>query len=87
MKIGFIVNDVMTEESGFTTMRLAHEAHQQGHESYVMGVGDVAYDPDEFIRARARSVSSEKKYKTSETYVADLQGKRAIQKRITVDEP
>ncbi len=56
MKIGFIVNDVMTEEPGFTTTRLAHEAHQQGHEAYVMGVGDVAYDPDEFIRARARCV-------------------------------
>ena len=30
MKIGFIVNDIMTEEPGFTTTRLAHEAHQQG---------------------------------------------------------
>ncbi len=54
MKIGFIVNDVMTEEAGFTTTRLAHEAHKQGHEAYVFGVGDVAYDPDEFVRARAR---------------------------------
>ena len=34
MKIGFIVNDVMTEEAGFTTTRLAHEAHQQGHDAY-----------------------------------------------------
>ena len=74
MKIGFIVNDVMTEEAGFTTTRLAHEAHQQGHDAYIMGIGDVAYDPDEFIRARARHAPKEKKYKTSETYLADLQG-------------
>jgi glutathione synthase len=86
MKIGFIVNDVMTEEAGFTTSRLAHEAHQQGHEAYVMGVGDVAYDPDEYVRARARSVPMDKKHKTSATYVADLQGKKGISQRITVDE-
>ena len=54
MKIGFIVNDVMTEEAGFTTVRLAHEAHKQGHEAFMIGVGDLAYDPDEFIRARAQ---------------------------------
>ena len=85
MKIGFIVNDVMTEEAGFTTTRLAHEAHKQGHEAFVMGVGDVAYDPDESIRARARSVSMEKKYKNSESYLTDLQGKKGISQRITVD--
>lgn len=52
MKIGFLVNDVMTEEAGFTTMRLAHEAHQRGLDAWVIGVGDLAYDPDELIRAR-----------------------------------
>ncbi len=51
MKIGFVVNDVMTEEKGFTTVRLAHEAHKQGHDAYLIGVGDLAYDPDEFVRA------------------------------------
>lgn len=86
MKIGFIVNDVTTEEAGFTTTRLAHEAHQQGYDSYIMGIGDVAYDPDEFIRARARHAPKDKKYKTSETYLADLQGKKGMQERITVDD-
>ena len=86
MKIGFVVNDVMTEEPGFTTTRLAHEAQQQGHEAYVMGVGDVAYDPDEFIRARARCAPQEKKYKSSETYLADIQGKKGMTQRITIDD-
>lgn len=86
MKIGFVVNDVMTEEAGFTTTRLAHEAHQQGHDAYVMGVGDFAYDPDEFIRARARHAPTEKRYKTSETYLADLKGKKGMQQRVTVDD-
>ena len=86
MKIGFIVNDVMTEESGFTTTRLAHAAHQEGHESYLMGVGDVAYDPDEFVRARARSAPKDRRYKSSESYLADIQGKKGATHRITIDE-
>jgi glutathione synthase len=86
MKIGFVVNDVMTEEAGFTTTRLAHEAHRQGHEAFVMGVGDMAYDPDESIRARARSVSMDKKYKNTESYLTDLQGKKGISQRISVDD-
>ncbi|MFW6169776.1 MAG: glutathione synthetase [Planctomycetota bacterium] len=85
MKIGFIVNDVMTEETGYTTMRLGCEAVNQGHDVYVFGVGDVAYDPDERIRARARTVS-QKKYKSHETFVKDLQSGKSVKTRITVDD-
>ena len=85
MKIGFMVNEVMSEEAGFTTTRLGWEAVNQGHEVFVMGVGDVAYDPDESIRARTRSVPPGK-YKSHETYLKDLQGAKSVKKRITVDE-
>ena len=85
MKIGFVVNDVMTEEAGYTTTRLACEAVNQGHEVSVFGVGDVAYDPDEFIRARARSVQK-KKYSLHANFLKDLQGAKAIKQRITVDD-
>ena len=85
MKIGFIVNDVMTEEPGYTTTRLGCEAVNRGHEVYVLGVGDFAYDPDEHIRARARSVS-QKKYGSHESYLKDLQGPKAVKQRITVDD-
>lgn len=85
MKIGFIVNDVMTEEAGYTTTRLGCEAVNQGHEVFVFGVGDVAYDPDEFVRARTRTVP-QTKYKSHEAYLKDLQGPKGIKKRITVDE-
>ncbi len=56
MRFGFIVNDVKTEEGKFTTSRLGQAAVNRGHEVWVMGVGDVAYDPDDMIRARATSV-------------------------------
>ena len=56
MKLGLLVNDVTTEQVGFTTTRLGCEAINQGHEVFVFGVGDLAYDSDEFVRARARTV-------------------------------
>ena len=85
MRIGFIVNDVMTEEAGYTTTRLGCAAVSQGHDVFVFDVGDVAYDPDEHIRARARSVP-QKKYSSPDTYLRDLQGAKAVKKRITVDD-
>ena len=85
MRIGFIVNDVKTEEGKFTTSRLGQAALHRGHEVWVFGVGDLAYDPDDTIRARATSVPKPR-YGSSESYTADLQSKRAIHRRITVDE-
>ena len=85
MKFGFLCNDVMTEKPGFTTIRLACEAINLGHEAFVFGVGDLAYDPDEFVRARTTTVSG-KSYKSHETYLKELQGKKAIRSRITVDD-
>jgi hypothetical protein len=37
MKIGFVVNDVRTEEPGYTTTRLAMAAINRGHEAWVIG--------------------------------------------------
>jgi glutathione synthase len=85
MKIGFLVNDVKTEKAGFTTTRLGCEALNMGHEVCVFGVGDVAYDADENVRARAK-VLPKKSYGTHEAYFKDLQGPKAINERVTVDD-
>ena len=85
MKIGFVVNDVKTEQVGYTTTRLGMWAINRGHEVWVIGLADFAYDPDENIRARAYSVPK-RTYKTTETYLKALQGKTGISERITVDE-
>ena len=85
MRFGFIVNDLRSEEGKFTTSRLGQAAVNRGHEVWVMGVGDVAYDPDNMIRARATSVPKAR-YGSSESYTTDLQGKKAVKRRITVDE-
>lgn len=85
MKIGFLVNNIMTEQAGYTTTRMSLEAINMGHEAWTIGIGDLAYDRDERIRARARSVSR-KRYKSRELYLKDLQGEAAVQERITVDD-
>jgi glutathione synthase len=85
LKIGLVVNDVLTETAGYTTTRLALSALNRGHEVWEIGVGDLAYDPDDSIRARARSVPR-KKYQTTEAYLKDLQGKNAVVERISIDE-
>jgi glutathione synthase len=85
MKIGFLVNEVATEKPGFTTIRLACEAINKGHEIFLFGVGDLAYDSDEYIRARARSVSKNS-YASHETFFKEIQGPKAVTQRITVDD-
>lgn len=85
MRLGFMVNDINTEQTGYTTTRLAMAAINRGHEVWVIGSGDFAYDVDEKIHARARS-APKKKYVSSDVYLADLQGKKAKQERITVDD-
>lgn len=85
MKIGFVVNDVLTEKSEFTTTRLAMAAHNRGHESWLIGTGDMAFDPDECIRARARG-APKPKYKATVNFLEDLRGPRGVSQRITVDD-
>jgi len=85
MRIGIVVNDVKTEEAGYTTSRLSVTAVNKGHEVWLMGVGDMALDPDDKVRARALGVPKTK-YRNSESWLRDLHGKNAKNERITVDD-
>ncbi len=85
MKIGFLVNDIETEQPGYTTTRLAMTAINRGHEAWIMTPGDFAYDPDEKIRARARHAPKDK-YKAGSAYLAGLRSAKARTRRITVDD-
>lgn len=85
MKIGIVVNDRATERAGYTTTRLALTATARGHEVWLMGAGDLAYDADESVHARARAVPKVE-YRTPDAYLSDLRGKAARQERIRVDD-
>jgi len=80
-----MVNDVQTEQAGYTTIRLAMQLVNDGHEAWLMGASDFVYDTDEKIHAHARSVSR-KSYKSGHVFLEELQGPRARSERITVDD-
>src|SRR5690606_2786801 len=85
MKIGFVVNDVETEQPAFTTTRLARTATAMGHVCYVFGVGDFVYAADGSIHAHARRVRGEQ-YESLEDYLADLQSEDAFCERVLLDD-
>ncbi len=72
MKIGFVVNDVMTEKPTYTTTRLAMHAANLGHEAWLIGMGNFAYEPDGSLSARARGGHG-KNYRSLERYLDDVQ--------------
>jgi glutathione synthase len=85
MKIGFIVNTIETEQSGYTTTRMAMAAVNRGHEAWLIGTGDLALDPDDFVRARARS-APKAKYKSLDQFLGELRGPNGRGARVTVDD-
>ena len=85
MRIGVLVNDVATEQLGYTTTRLAVAAINRGHEVWTIEMGGFAYDPDDHVHARARK-APRTRYKATQTYLRDLQGDSAVVRRINVDD-
>ena len=83
MKIGFVVNDVKTEQPRYTTTRLARSARELGHQAWQMGVGDFVADKDDHVRANAL-MSKARRHKNGESYLKDLLGKTAHQELIKV---
>lgn len=76
MKIGFVVNDVMTESPVYTTTRLAMQATNMGHDVWVMGMGDFSYEPDGSLSAHAKG-AADKSYRSHERYLADVQASKS----------
>jgi glutathione synthase len=81
MKIGFVVNDVQTEQAQYTTTRLAMTAMRLGHEAWTLGVADFEYAADGSIRAQARSVKNPE-HETLEAFLEELQGEEARVEKI-----
>jgi glutathione synthase len=85
MRIGFVVNDIKTEQAAFTTTRLAMCAANRGHEAWTLGVADFVYKPDGSVCANARAVPGGQ-YDSLTTFMQDLQGPQARQEQIAVDD-
>ena len=85
IRIGFVVNDVKTEEAVFTTTRLAMSAVNMGHESYTLGVGDFVYMPDGSIHAHVRSANGSQ-FNSPKDYLAALQSNDTESTKIKIDD-
>jgi len=85
MKIGFVVNDVHTEQAVFTTTRLSMAAVNMGHQSYALGVGDFVYAADGSLHAHARSVSGNN-YESLTDYLKELQSDETQAERIRLND-
>lgn len=77
MNIGFVVNDVATEKSTYTTTRLAMAATQLGHEALLTGTGDFSYAPDGTLSVRAHGTAA-RNYRSLDRYLADVQKPRSV---------
>lgn len=71
MKLGFLVTDFEVKKAAHTTIRLAREATNKGHEVWFLTPGDFAYEPNDSLWMRARK-APRNRYKSSSTYLNDL---------------
>jgi glutathione synthase len=71
VKLGFVVNDVLTEEPFYSTTRLALAARRRGHEVFHIGVGDLAHTPSGEVTAHARR-PEDKSYRSLNSFMADI---------------
>jgi glutathione synthase len=83
VKLGFVINDLATEQESYTTILLAMTASRLGHEVWITSVGDFSNGPDDSVHAWGRSISG-KRPRTPAHYLAALRDSTA--KRIAVDE-
>src|SRR5690606_4548011 len=82
MRIGFVVNQIETEQEWYDTTLLTATAAQMGHTVYVMGAGDLAYYEQGEMGAYAVLAPS-KKFKTLEAYLKFIQGPDAERVPVT----
>lgn len=85
MRIALIINDIETEKSGYTSVYLGLNMHNQGHEVYFTGVADLVYYPDGHMGALAKRAPGNK-YKTTKTYLQAIKGDNAIVEKLKADD-
>ena len=71
MKLGFVVNDVLTEEHFYSSTRLALAAKRRGHQVRLMGVGDLAHTSTGEVTAHARR-PLDKAYRSLASFMTDI---------------
>lgn len=76
MKIGFVVNQISTEEAWYDTTLLTSVAVQRGHEVFITSVGDMTYLEDGHVEAVAVKAPNSK-FRNLENYLKHIQSPKA----------
>ena len=71
MRIAFVVNDIQTERTNYTTTHLAMTAVNLGHEVYYISVGDFMLNLDDHTYAHA-SVAPAKNHRSARVFLKEL---------------
>jgi glutathione synthase len=85
LRLGFVVNDVATEQDNYTTIRLARTALRMGHSVALIGLEDFIYDPSGCVYAKAHVPAGES-HADDAALLAELHGEDAKVERINVEE-
>ncbi|MDQ3204938.1 MAG: glutathione synthase [Pseudomonadota bacterium] len=85
MKLGFVINDIATEQDNYTTIRLARTAVKRGHEVVLIGLGSFIYDPDGAVRAIGHCARRDS-YTDDADFLADVQDPEAQTRGVSVNE-
>lgn len=86
MNIGFVINDLATEDAKYTTTRLSMAAVNRGHTAWTIGVADLAQESDGSTSARAYGPKPGKRFRSLDTYFAQVKSGIGAPERIVVDE-
>ena len=85
MRIGFFVNDIATEYSGYTTTVLSHQAAKRGHEVIYITPSDFMVGKDDSLRAHVRRMPT-KKWASCESFFKALQETETEADAVALDE-
>src|SRR5690606_25395300 len=85
IQLGFVINDMSTEQENYTTIRLARTAVNRGHRVALVGLGGFIYDANDTVRAHAH-VPAASHYESDAELLAELQGEQASTERISIEE-
>ncbi|MEN1944201.1 hypothetical protein WCE55_10155 [Luteimonas sp. MJ293] len=85
LKLGFVVNNVATEQDNYTTIRLARTALRLGHSVAMIGLDGFIYDANDTVRALAHMPRIDD-YPDDAALLAEIQGNDSVIERINVEE-
>ena len=83
MKLAFVVNRVETEKSNYSTVRIAWNAVNAGHEVALIGLADFVYESCGSLAAWA-TVPRHRRYADDQGFLDDVQSRDAPRARISV---